>query len=157
MSVGTHLELADLTSRRDLADVVTLGVLVVHEGLGKPEIPVRSPRDVLRAATRRGTLNCLSIPIGAACAAESVATSTMASSTTTANISANRRTADGRWYVRILPPGVGFVCFFAVMRVPPSPLWRAITTQLLCPAYGGIYASGASCGGALRQERNRGW
>ena len=46
-----------------------------------------------------GTLNCLNLPTGAAWAAESVAPSTMASAATSANTSANRRTADGRWCV----------------------------------------------------------
>jgi hypothetical protein len=43
-----------------------------------------------------GTLNCLSIPIGAACAAESIVPSAMARPATKANTSANRRTVDGR-------------------------------------------------------------
>src|SRR5215213_10965872 len=57
-----------------------------------------------------GTLYCLSIPIGAACAPESIAPSAMASPTTTANTSANRRMADGLRYVSNLPPEDVFVC-----------------------------------------------
>src|SRR5919107_4426468 len=51
-----HVELCDLTCRRYATNLVRCCVLVVHEGLGKPEIPVRSLRDVLRAATSRRNL-----------------------------------------------------------------------------------------------------
>src|SRR5919107_4089756 len=58
----THLELGDLAIRRDAADLVTLGVLVVYERLGKPEVPIRSLRDVLRAAAGRRDLELLEHP-----------------------------------------------------------------------------------------------
>src|SRR5215218_1653279 len=51
-----------------------------------------------------GTLNCFSIPTGAACAAESVAPSTTASAATDATASAIRRRADGRLRISIRPP-----------------------------------------------------
>src|SRR5919112_1877855 len=57
-----HVELCDLTCRRYAANLVRCRVLVVYEGLGKPEIPIRSARDVLRAATSGRNLELLEHP-----------------------------------------------------------------------------------------------
>src|SRR5215218_6438646 len=58
----THVELCDLAARRDVTNLVRCRVLVVHEGLCKPEVSIRSLCDVLRATTRRRDLELLEHP-----------------------------------------------------------------------------------------------